>query len=205
MKILCNEAQQPIAQFIFAHGAGAPMDHEFMQEMTAQLVKNNISVCRFNFPYMQKIVESGKRRPPDKADTLLAHFKQVVISQASPLPLFIGGKSMGGRMSTLVLEECDALGAICFGYPFHPPGKPEKLRTQHLQDITKPVFILQGERDTFGNKTEIPDYPLSRMVQVQYLADGDHSLKPRKSSGFNQSQHISTAAKAAEHFIQEHI
>ncbi len=205
MTIICNEAEHPIAQFIFAHGAGAGMHHEFMQDMTVQLVEQGVSVYRFNFPYMQKITESGKRRPPDKAETLLAHFKQLVSSQSSDLPLFIGGKSMGGRISTLILEECEALGAICFGYPFHPPGKPEKLRTSHLQSIAKPVCILQGERDTFGNQTEVETYSLGKEVKVQFLVDGDHSLKPRKASGYTQSQHINTAAKWAKQFIQDSI
>ena len=205
IKTLINTAQNPVANFVFAHGAGAGQNSEFMQLMAEGLAKHNINVVRFNFAYMQLAEELGKRRPPDRADKLLVHFKTVLSQIESRLPLFVGGKSMGGRMASMVLEDSNALGCICMGYPFHPPGKPEKLRTEHLLAINKPVLILQGERDTFGKRNEIATFNLSGQVQISYLADGDHSFKPRKSSGFKLDDNLNLAMKNTVDFIKSNI
>ena len=205
IKTLINKAQNPIATFVFAHGAGAGQNSEFMQLMAEGIAKQNINVLRFNFAYMQLAEELGKRRPPDRADKLLVHFKMLLSEIDSQLPLFIGGKSMGGRMASMLLQESRALGCICMGYPFHPPGKPEKLRTEHLLAIEKPVLILQGERDTFGTRQEIGLFNLSAQVQVDYLADGDHSFKPRKASGFTLEDNLNLAIKKSVEFIKSNI
>lgn len=205
IKTLINTAQNPVANFVFAHGAGAGQNSEFMQLMAEGLAKHNINVVRFNFAYMQLAEELGKRRPPDRADKLLVHFKTVLSQIESRLPLFVGGKSMGGRMASMLLEDSNALGCICMGYPFHPPGKPEKLRTEHLLAINKPVLILQGERDTFGKRNEIATFNLSGQVQISYLADGDHSFKPRKSSGFKLDDNLNLAMKNTVDFIKSNI
>jgi len=154
---------------------------------------------------MQLAKELGKRRPPDRADKLLAYFNKVLSEIESPLPIFIGGKSMGGRMASMLLQESTALGCICMGYPFHPPSKPEKLRTQHLLAISKPVLILQGERDTFGTREEIATYDLSEQVYLSYLFDGDHSFKPRKASGFTLEGNLDSAIKNSVTFIKSNI
>jgi predicted alpha/beta-hydrolase family hydrolase len=112
---------------------------------------------------------------------------------------------MGGRMASMLLQESAAIGCICMGYPFHPPSKPEKLRTSHLETINKPVLILQGERDSFGSREEISAYNLSTQVQVSYLTDGDHSFKPRKASGFSLDGHINLAITQTAKFIKSHI
>ena len=200
-QISIDQADQPIATFVFAHGAGAGKDSEFMHDVATMLAKHRIQVVRFNFPYMQKAVELGKKRPPDRGPVLEQAFLDVIAQQETNLPLFIGGKSMGGRIATLILTQSTALGAMCFGYPFHPPGKPEKLRTEHLMDINKPVLVLQGQRDTFGNQQEVTQYPLSTSVDVQFFDDGDHSLKPRKASGLTQQQHIQSAVEQCIGFI----
>jgi predicted alpha/beta-hydrolase family hydrolase len=205
IKTLVNTAQNPVATFVFAHGAGAGQNSEFMQLMAEGLAKRNINVIRFNFAYMQLAEELSKRRPPDRADKLLVHFRTVLSEIDSKLPIFIGGKSMGGRMASMLLEESNALGCICMGYPFHPPGKPEKLRTEHLLAIDKPVLILQGERDTFGTREEIATYDLSAQIQIHYLADGDHSFKPRKASGFTLDDHLNFAITHTAEFIKSHI
>ncbi|MCV2886657.1 dienelactone hydrolase family protein [Aestuariibacter sp. AA17] len=202
--ITIDKAEHPIANFIFAHGAGAGKDSDFMQDMSARLVGLGITVIRFDFPYMQTIAETGKKRPPDRAPVLLDYFKRVIGDVTRTLPLFIGGKSMGGRMASLLLDEEDVAGGIVFGYPFHPPGKPEKLRTEHLQTLSTPLLILQGERDTFGRKDEISEYSLSKQVNVRFLADGDHSLKPRKASGLSYDEHLNTAANLTAEFISQH-
>ena len=202
---LINTAQNPIATFVFAHGAGAGQNSEFMQQIAEGLVKHNINVVRFNFAYMQLAEDLGKRRPPDRAEKLLDHFKKVLSEGDDRLPIFIGGKSMGGRMASMLLQESAAIGCICMGYPFHPPSKPEKLRTSHLETINKPVLILQGERDSFGTREEISSYNLSTQVQVSYLTDGDHSFKPRKASGFSLDGHINLAITQTAKFIKSHI
>jgi predicted alpha/beta-hydrolase family hydrolase len=205
IKTLINTAQSPIANFVFAHGAGAGQSSEFMQLMAQDISKHNINVIRFNFTYMQLAEDLGKRRPPDRADKLLLHFNTVLSEIDSKLPIFIGGKSMGGRMASMLLEESTALGCICMGYPFHPPNKPEKLRTEHLLAINKPMLILQGERDTFGTREEVGTYNLSQKVQVSYLIDGDHSFKPRKASGFTLDDHLNLAITHTAEFIKSHV
>jgi len=205
IKTLSDLAQNPIATFVFAHGAGAGQNSEFMQLMAEGLAKHNINVLRFNFAYMQLAEELGKRRPPDRADKLLAHFRSVLSNVDNHLPVFIGGKSMGGRMASMLLQESTAQGCICMGYPFHPPGKPEKLRTAHLESINKPVLILQGERDTFGTREEIGTYDLSVQVQLSYLVDGDHSFKPRKASGYTLDGHLNLAITQTVEFIKSHV
>jgi predicted alpha/beta-hydrolase family hydrolase len=205
IKTLINTAHNPIANFVFAHGAGAGQNSNFMQLIAEALAKKNVNVIRFNFIYMQLAHDLGKRRPPDRADKLLAHFNSVLSEIDSLYPVFIGGKSMGGRMASMLLEESDALGCICMGYPFHPPSKPEKLRTEHLLSINKPILILQGERDTFGKSDEIETYKLSERVQVNYLPDGDHSFKPRKASGYSLEDNINQVIEHTATFIKNHI
>jgi predicted alpha/beta-hydrolase family hydrolase len=202
---LINTAQNPIANFVFAHGAGAGQNSEFMELMALGLAKQNINVIRFNFAYMQLAEELGKRRPPDRADKLIVHFNSVVSAIDKSLPVFIGGKSMGGRMASMLLEKSNALGCICMGYPFHPPGKPEKLRTEHLLAINKPVLILQGERDTFGTREEVGTFNLSERVEVSYLADGDHSFKPRKASGASLEANLDQIIEHSITFIRKHL
>ena len=205
IKTLINKAEKPIATFVFAHGAGAGQNSEFMQLIAQGLASHNINVLRFNFAYMQLAEETGKRRPPDRADKLLTHFKTLLSEIDSHLPIFVGGKSMGGRMASMLLQESTAKGCICMGYPFHPPDKPEKLRTEHLLNISKPVLILQGERDTFGKREEIYTYNLSPQVHLSYLYDGDHSFKPRKMSGFTLDDNLKLAINNTAEFIKSNI
>lgn len=195
----------PIATIILAHGAGAGAESEFMQEVASNMRQLNINVVRFNFPYMETIKATGKKRPPDRMPKLEASFVAVterVTIQWPDLPLFIGGKSMGGRVATRILDQSEAIGAIALGYPFHPPGKPEKQRTEHLANLQKPLLIIQGERDTFGRREEVEGYALSPAIQTEFLADGDHSFKPRKASGCTHSGHIETATRQAQTFMQ---
>lgn len=205
IKTLVNQADNPAATFVFAHGAGAGQSSDFMQLVAEGISKHNINVLRFNFAYMQLAEELGKRRPPDRSDKLLSHFRAVLQDIDNSLPVFIGGKSMGGRMASMLLVESQALGCICMGYPFHPPGKPEKLRTEHLLAIPKPVLILQGERDTFGGREEVDGYHLSKQVKLSYLEDGDHSFKPRKASGVTLEQNLNLAINKTVEFIKANI
>lgn len=202
------DAENPFACLIMGHGAGAGKEHVFMQDMAKALVAKGLSIVLFNFPYMQNIKATGKRRPPDKAEKLMSHFIALIESCCNEketlnnLPVFVGGKSMGGRMATMVYEELSNVeGAIAFGYPFHPPGKPENTRTDHLLKACKPLLIIQGERDTFGTKAEVEGYALPSSIECAFLEDGDHSFKPRKASGTTQQAHIVKAAELTATFI----
>jgi uncharacterized protein len=124
----------------------------------------------------------GRRRPPDREAVLVARWREVIeaiadVGDASRL--VIGGKSLGGRMASLVADEMGVLGLVCLGYPFHPPGKPERLRTAHLKDLRTPTLIVQGTRDPFGGREEVGSYALSPSIEVRWVEGGDHSLAPR--------------------------
>jgi predicted alpha/beta-hydrolase family hydrolase len=123
------------------------------------------------------------------------------------LPIFIGGKSMGGRVAATI--ACDKAlmtahqvkGVICLGYPFHPVKKLDKLRLTPLQETQLPILILQGERDALGSKNEIENYEISPKCQIHYFNDGDHDLKPRVKSGFTLKQHRDSAVLKMKGFI----
>ena len=199
--LIIDGEDNPIT-FIFAHGAGAGMDHEFMQSVAKGLAFKGIRVIRFNFPYMIKRAEDGKRRPPDRAPKLLEAYQEI-IEQVDADKLVIGGKSMGGRMASH-LSEVDKVAAMaCLGFPFHPPGKPEKYKGEHLAELAKPCLILQGERDTFGKREEFADFDLSDSIRVEFIPDGDHSFKPRKSSGYTEQQNIALTVDKLSAFIKE--
>ena len=187
--------------FVFAHGAGAGMEHEFMQSVAKGLAFKGIRVIRFNFPYMIKRAEDGKRRPPDRAPKLLEAYQEV-IEQIDAQQLVIGGKSMGGRMASHLSEHEKVAGVACLGFPFHPPGKPDKYKGEHLAELSKACLILQGERDTFGKREEFPAFNLSDSVSVEFIPDGDHSFKPRKSSGHTEQQNIALAVEKLAKFIK---
>ncbi|MDF2179399.1 alpha/beta fold hydrolase [Aliiglaciecola sp. CAU 1673] len=191
------------AKLLLAHGAGSGMHSDFMQQIAALIAAQGFDVYRFDFPYMQRAMQEGKRRPPDPMAKLEAAFMEAIAQLPKALSLFIGGKSMGGRVASMLLEQTQAKGAICLGYPFHPPGKPDKLRTEHLRKARKPMLIIQGERDTFGNQQEVGAYDLAPCIEVKFLADGDHSFKPRKASGFTQEQHMQQAALWAAAFMEK--
>lgn len=199
--VIIDGEDNPIT-FIFAHGAGAGMEHEFMQSVAKGLAFKGIRVIRFNFPYMIKRAEDGKRRPPDRAPKLLEAYQEI-IEQVDADKLVIGGKSMGGRMASH-LSEVDKVAAMaCLGFPFHPPGKPEKYKGEHLAELAKPCLILQGERDTFGKREEFADFDLPDSIRVEFIPDGDHSFKPRKSSGYTEQQNIALTVEKLSTFIKE--
>ena len=168
-----------------------------MEAVSVGLAEQGIRVARFNFNYMQQRVETGSRRPPERAPHLLKQFLEVV--QELDQPMVIGGKSMGGRMATLLAAESSpeqlkqVKGIACLGYPFHPQGKPEKLRIEHLASIKQPVAIIQGSRDKLGDQNEVISYSLPNTFQWCWLEDGDHDFKPRVKSGLTHHQHIQSS------------
>ena len=189
------------ATILLAHGAGAPMDSNWMNQVAAALAKEGLRVARFEFAYMAGRRTCAGKKPPPKAEKVMEEYRQAVAALGAKTPLIIGGKSMGGRVASMVADElADAgqvHGLLCLGYPFHPPGKPDKLRTAHLAEMTTPALICQGARDPFGNETEAGNFTLSPAIELRWFADGDHDLKPRKASGLTLEQHIAEMAKAA--------
>jgi len=193
-------------RFAFAHGAGAPMDAPFMDRVAQAMGAAGLRVCRFEFPYMAARRETGRRRPPNPAKTLRAAWHEVVraiATEAEPpfRSVWIGGKSMGGRFATMVADELGVAGVVCFGYPFHPSGKPEKLRVDHLADLATPTLILQGDRDPMGTVDEVGSYDLAATVRVEWFEDGNHDLMPRHKSGHTATGHQTTAARRAAAFV----
>lgn len=191
--------------FVFSHGAGAPLTSDFMEQVSIGLALQGIRVARFNFNYMQLRVDTGSRRPPERAPHLIAQFIEVI--ETLNQPMVIGGKSMGGRMATLVAAESEAEllknvhGIACLGYPFHPQGKPEKLRIEHLPSIKQPLAIIQGSRDKLGDKADVESYSLPDDIKWCWLEDGDHDFKPRVKSGLTHQQHID----ATIHYLSAYI
>ncbi|AUD79544.1 alpha/beta hydrolase [Kangiella profundi] len=189
------------AVFIFAHGAGADSSSEFMQSMAKLISHPDIEVVLFDFPYMLKRQQTGKKSPPDRMPKLLEAYKQQILELGKGRKIFIGGKSMGGRVASMIADDEQVSGLICMGYPFHPPGKPDKLRTEHLQSLRTPTLILQGTRDPFGKPDEVASYDLSPTIKVQWLENGNHSLETLKRSEISTEESWQIAAKFAQDFI----
>ena len=189
-------------RLLLAHGAGAPMDSAFMETMADMVAASGIEVIRFEFEYMAKRREDGKRRGPDRAPKLVARFKEVLDRVGPAGEVVIGGKSMGGRIASMIADEVGAAGVVCLGYPFHPPAKPERLRTAHLETLETPTLIVQGTRDRFGTEEEVQSYSLAPSIELAWMEDGDHSLKPRKKSGRTLEQNLDAGATAVVRFIQ---
>jgi predicted alpha/beta-hydrolase family hydrolase len=187
---------------LLAHGAGGPMDTPTMTGAAQALAEAGFRVARFEFEYMAARRSAAGRKPPPRADKLGPEYIAAIDALKAKGPLVIGGKSMGGRIASMIADDLHAAGRIvgllCLGYPFHPPGKPEQLRTAHLTGMKTPALIAQGTRDPFGARQEVSTYALSKTIEILWLEDGDHDLKPRKSvSGFSAADHLKTAAHAA--------
>ncbi len=198
-----NTAKTTIA---LAHGAGAPMDSAYMQAFAEGLADRGFRVARFEFPYMQERRLTGEKKPPNRAPILLQIWSQV-IDHFGTETLVIGGKSMGGRMASMCasayeLKGTPVKGVVCLGYPFHPPGKPDKLRTEHLETLQTPTLICQGERDPFGTRDDVNGYALSPAVRFHWLNDGDHGFKPRKASGLTEQENWQSAMDAITQFTR---
>ena len=202
MKFLFDGPPEAHTTVLLAHGAGAPMDSASMNATAKVLAEAGFRVARFEFGYMADRRTSDSRKPPPRAETLIPEYKTAIAELAVKGPLVIGGKSMGGRVASMAADELYATGKIagllCLGYPFHPPAKPGQLRTAHLGDLKTPTLIVQGTRDEFGTRDEVSGYALSDRIEILWLEDGDHDLKPRKSvSGFSAADHLKTLAEKA--------
>ena len=188
---------------VLAHGAGAPMDSPFMDEMARRLAQSGIATVRFEFPYMAARREDGRRRPPNPQAVLLDCWRDVhaQVRQQVTGQLAIGGKSMGGRMASLLADELKADALVCLGYPFYAAGKPEKPRVAHLAELRRPTLIIQGERDALGNRETVAGYDLAPAIELHWLPAADHDLKPLKVSGFTHEQHLQHAIERTVDFL----
>ncbi|MBC8648453.1 alpha/beta hydrolase [Pseudomonas sp. MTM4] len=189
--------------FILAHGAGAPMDSPFMQQMTERLLARGVAVFRFEFAYMAERRANGRKRPPNPQAQLLQEWRAVYrsVRQQTAGRLAIGGKSMGGRMASLLADELDADALVCLGYPFYATGKPDKPRVAHLAELRTSTLIIQGERDALGDRDTVSGYALSPAIRLQWLVAADHDLKPLKRSGLTHEQHLDSAADEVAAFL----
>ncbi|MFH6597770.1 alpha/beta family hydrolase [Ectopseudomonas khazarica] len=195
--------QAATATLILAHGAGAAMDSPFMQRMAQGLAARGVRVVRFEFAYMAQRRVDGRKRPPNPQAQLLQQWRDVhaQVRQRVAGPLAIGGKSMGGRMASLLADELGAAALVCLGYPFYAAGKPEKPRVAHLAELRTPTLIVQGERDALGNRVAVAAYALSTAIDLHWLVAADHDLKPLKASGYTHEQHLDTAVQVVAEFL----
>jgi len=204
MSLLFDGPEDAPASIVLAHGAGAPMDSRFMSDFAGALAAHGLRVIRFEFAYMAAR-RSGQRKPPPRAETVMGEYRALVDSLDEGRPVFIGGKSMGGRVASMVADELfkakKIAGLVCLGYPFHPPGQPEKLRTAHLEGLKTPALICQGTRDPFGTSEDVATYALSKKIKVHWLESGDHDFRPAKGAGVTAKQNLQSAADAVAAWI----
>jgi predicted alpha/beta-hydrolase family hydrolase len=191
---------------LLAHGAGGAMDSSSMAKTAHALAASNFRVARFEFEYMSAR-RAGTPKLPPRAEKLIPEYIAAVDMLAAKGSLIIGGKSMGGRVASMAADALYVSGRVsgllCLGYPFHPPGKPDQLRTKHLANLQTPTLIVQGTRDVFGAREEVSTYTLSPAIKILWLEDGDHDLKPRKRiSGFSSEDYLETMAEAVSVWAQ---
>jgi predicted alpha/beta-hydrolase family hydrolase len=204
-ELLADGSPDARRTLILAHGAGQPMRSEFMDRIAGGLAAQGVRVVRFEFPYMAEMQRTGRRRPPDREPVLRETWHRVidtVLAQGvDRSDLLIGGKSMGGRMASLIADERGIAGLVCLGYPFHPPARPQRLRVEHLSALRTPTLICQGTRDPFGRREEVSDYSLSPVIRLAWIEDGEHSLKPRRQSGRTWQQNLVQAVAEIQGFL----
>ncbi|MBV9496685.1 MAG: dienelactone hydrolase family protein [Acidobacteria bacterium] len=187
MNFLTDGPEDASRTLILAHGAGGGMKTAFLAAIARGLGERGIRVVRFEFPYL-----SAGKKVPDREPILLDAWREAVRLTGDAKELAIGGKSMGGRMASMVSDELGVRRLLCLGYPFHPPGKPEKLRTAHLASLRTPTLIVQGTRDQFGTREDVAGYELSKSIHVEWLEGADHSYRPREKE--NTARAIELAA-----------
>jgi hypothetical protein len=179
---------------LLAHGAGVPMDSPFMAAVAAGIAAGGLPVLRFNYAYAERMRREGARRPPDRRAVLEAVHRSALEALHARYPgraPILAGKSLGGRMSSYLAAAGDDCAALAFfGYPLHPPGKPDRLRCEHFPAIAQPALFLQGDRDALCDLALL-DAALVRFggrVTREVLAGADHGFGVRKSSGLTQAQ-----------------
>lgn len=208
-EFLVNSPEKsPKGIFLLAHGAGKGAASPFLETVAQGAVNSGVRVVRFNFPYMEGMLQIGKRKSPNSGKVLRKCFSDVVLHciESEKVPskcIIVGGKSMGARAASMIADKHQVGGVVCLSYPFHPPRKPEPLRITHLQTIQTPTLICQGERDPNGRREEVQQFSLSKSIQFHWLADGDSNFKPRKSSGRSLQENMADAMEAINRFIDD--
>lgn len=203
--ILINGPKEAKNILILAHGAGAPMDSVFMNTISDGLNKNQIMTIRFEFPYMSKR-RMGKNSFPDNIVILCDFYKNLFMQIKKIYPkknIWIGGKSMGGRISAIISTYIDIKGVVVFGYPFHPIKNIDKLRLSCLKDEGPPILIIQGTRDKFGNRNEVKKYKINKKNEIYWIEGGDHSFNTLKKSPISYEDAIVNAYSRASNFIKK--
>ncbi len=184
------------------------METPFLVAMAELLAERGVATYRFEFAYMAAR-RRGARKPPPRAERLGDEYRAAVGALPAGGPPIIGGKSMGGRVASLVADELyraqRIVGLACLGYPFHPPQKPAQLRTAHLVALRCPTLFAQGERDPYGTRAEVESYGLSPAIQMCWANDGDHDLAPRRGSGFTRKGNLMHAADAIADFAKRSV
>lgn len=196
LELLEDGPPDATARLVLAHGAGAPMRSSFMQRVAEGVAGRRVRVVRFEFPYMR-----ARKKRPDPPAVLLATWREVIERLGGGPSWCIGGKSMGGRIASMLADEVCARGLVCLGYPFHPAGAPAKTRVEHLRELRTPALFVQGTRDALGSREDVAGYSLSPAIHVEWIEDGDHSLEPRKRSGHTGKQAMDAAIDAVARFV----
>ena len=194
----------PFAVVILAHGAGAGIDHQFMAAIAETLADHQLITFRFNFPYL----EEGRKLPgsPKPNQEAIRSATELVSKKYPKLPLFLGGKSYGGRMaSQLIAKEklSEVAGLIFYGFPLHPPGKPSMNRAEHLNLISIPMLFLQGEKDALANKVLITDVTnrLGKMANLHLYPQANHTFHCPAKSGISDQQMIHKLASTTNTWL----
>ena len=177
------------------------MDSPFMNRVATGLAQRGRCVVRFEFGYMGERRRSGRRPGPGRAENLTGEWLEVIARAGAARELVIGGKSMGGRVASLVADQAGVAGLVCLGYPFHPPGKPAQLRVAHLERLATPALIVQGSRDAFGSREEIAGYRLAPSIRLLFLEGGDHSFRPPRGGAHTEPELIEQAVTAVDAFL----
>ncbi|MBM3973110.1 MAG: alpha/beta fold hydrolase [Planctomycetes bacterium] len=196
--VLIDGPDNAPATLLLAHGSGSGKTHPFLAAVAAALAGPQRRVVRFDFPYRK-----AGRTLPDKLPALQDALRAAVAAHGRGA-VALAGKSLGGRVGSTLADELGVRALVCFGYPFHPPKNPTKLRTAHLASLATPTLMLQGERDPFGTRAEVAGYRLPATITVQWLPDGDHDLAPRRQSGLALADNLATATTAAATFLSAH-
>ncbi|MCE8004289.1 alpha/beta fold hydrolase [Halomonas sp. MCCC 1A11081] len=191
---------------LIAHGAGAGRQSPYMSRIREMLAHHGVQTLAIEFAYMQRMQREGRRIPPPRIDRLVEELSQWcdILTRPEGGTLWLGGKSMGGRVASLLAASEEVAGLVLCGYPFHPPGKPERLRLSHWPSIECPTLVVQGTRDPFGTREEVEGYALPEHVKVHWLSDGDHDWTPRRSSGRSQAALIEEGAATIAAFMKAH-
>ncbi|MDT8894957.1 alpha/beta fold hydrolase [Halomonas sp. I1] len=190
-------------QLLLTHGAGAGQDAFFMVELRRALATAGVQTLAIEFEYLRRMRREGRRRPPPRVERLVEELAMWhdALSPYLEAPLWLGGKSMGGRVASMLAARDGAAGLALCGYPFHPPRRPDTLRLDHWPELTCPTLVVQGERDPFGTRSEVEGYELPSVAEVRWLKDGEHDWRPRRASGVTQSELIHEGARRIAEFM----